>query len=279
MHAHAERGQLEGGRVTPFAGAVEAPTARGAFVASSVRLQAAAASQAGPGHGMNEDCHSPLDGIAPVFIVADGVGGGAFAAHASRELVTLLHAALEHDRPDAERVRNAVLAADRTIERNIARSTDAAGAATFALCAATGHSLRQWLVAWVGDCRVYRVPAGRREDAQLVTADDTYRALSEAPPAGSLPDDPARMVGNGAVDLPNVTGLAVATGDILVLCSDGVHKHVGAGDLARLVRGAGTLADRCARIVETARSNGSRDDATVLLVRRAAARYSTTVQP
>ena len=63
-----------------------------------------------------------------------------------------------------------------------------------------GRLLSRWLIAWVGDCRIYRVRAAHDEPAELLTRDDTYGHLGEEPPPGGSPDDPARMVGNGAVD-------------------------------------------------------------------------------
>jgi hypothetical protein len=53
---------------------------------------------------------------------------------------------------------------------------------------------------------------------------------------------------------------------MLVLCSDGVHRHAAAGDIARVLRTSAPLGERCARLVEFARQRGSSDDATVLVV-------------
>src|SRR5207248_519530 len=83
---------------------------------------------------------------------ADGAGGGAMAARASRELVLRLHDTLDGSRIDAATIRDALLHADREIGRSIASHTDAPGAATVALCAGTGMWLSHWLIAWVGDC-------------------------------------------------------------------------------------------------------------------------------
>jgi hypothetical protein len=55
---------------------------------------------------------------------------------------------------------------------------------------------------------------------------------------------------------------------MLLLCSDGVHKHAGPHDIARLLRGPTPLATRCVRLIEFARTSGSSDDATVLVVHR-----------
>jgi serine/threonine protein phosphatase PrpC len=232
------------------------------------RLEVAAASARGRQRPVNEDWHSALDGDAPLFVVADGVGGGAMAARASRELVSQLHAALDHRRIDAAAIRNALLRADREVGRSIAHHTHASGAATVALCAGRGRMLSHWLIGWVGDCRVYRVKTASDEAAELLTIDDTYRTLKESPPPGGSRDDPARMVGNGAVVAPNVERVALSGDEMLVICSDGVHKHVESGDLARVLRGSESLSRRCWRLLALARARGSSDDATVLVVHR-----------
>jgi serine/threonine protein phosphatase PrpC len=233
-----------------------------------VRLETAAASARGRRREVNEDCFSARHGSAPVFVVADGVGGGAMAARASRELVSHLHEALDGRAIDARAIRNALLTADREIGRSIANHTNASGAATVALAAGSGMTLSRWLVAWVGDCRVYRLGAGANDAAELLTVDDTYRHLKEAPPPGGSRDDPARMVGNGAVSAPNVDEVALRSGEMLVLMSDGVHKHVEPQDLSRVLHQPAPLGRRCGRLVALARARGSRDDATVLVVQR-----------
>ena len=119
----------------------------------------------------------------------------------------------------------------------------------------------------MGDCRIYRVGTGR-DAAQALTIDDTYRHLGEMPPPGGSYDDPARMIGNGAVSEPNVERVALHRGDMLVICSDGVHKHVEAGELSRVLHGSAPLVRCCGRLLALARAHGSSDDATVLVVRR-----------
>ena len=234
------------------------------------QLELAVASGRSKRHAVNEDSYSALDRPSPVYVVADGVGGGAMASWASRELVQRLHAALDRRRVDAGAMCDALLDADREVGRAIAKRAAASGAATVAMCAGTGHLLSRWLIAWVGDCRVYRVRAVRDEPAELLTRDDTYGRLGEPPPPGGSPDDPARMVGNGAVTTPNVESIHLGNDEMLVLCSDGVHKHVDPQEINRQLRAQGPLARCCTRLLELARIGGSIDDATVLVVHRKA---------
>jgi protein phosphatase len=256
--------------VPPWRGPRPLSTARDYCVRASpwVRLEAAAASAPGKRRSVNEDWYSTLDGGAPLFVVADGVGGGAMAARASRELVSQLHASLDHRTIDAAAIRNALLRADREVERSIAHHTQASGAATVALCAGMGPTLSRWLIGWVGDCRVYRIGARAGEPAHLLTVDDTYRQLREMPPPGGSAEDPARMVGNGAVHEPNVEQVSLGRGEMLVICSDGVHKHVDPDDISRVLRGTVPLARRCWQLLALARARGSTDDATVLVLHR-----------
>jgi 8-oxo-dGTP pyrophosphatase MutT (NUDIX family) len=57
---------------------------------------------------------------------------------------------------------------------------------------------------------------------------------------------------------------------MLVLVSDGVHKHVRPEAIARMMRENAPLVSRCLLLVEAGRINGSEDDATVLVIHRRA---------
>lgn len=259
------------GRGAATAPAAQPPTEQAVYATPSGRLEAAVASSCGSQHASNEDAHTALTGSGRLFVVADGVGGGAMAQTASRMLVAFLHRALDSGTIDADRIGKAMLGADRAIARAIAEVTDRPGAATVALCAAADAPASKWLVAWVGDCRLYRLAAGADAHLELLTRDDTFRNLGETPPPGGSLDDPARMVGNGATSGANVALHHFAPGDLLALCSDGVHKYVPGADWCLLLAEPAPLARRSADLVAAARANGSVDDATVLLLHRSGA--------
>ena len=76
------------------------------------------------------------------------------------------------------------------------------------------------------------------------------------------------MVGNGATIGANVALHALAAGELLALCSDGVHKHLASADWRR--RAGAPMRRWPARPRRWSRSrarSGSVDDATVLLMR------------
>jgi protein phosphatase len=204
-----------------------------------------------------------------MFIVADGVGGGAMAQLASRLLVAHLHETYAARTPDADGISAAVLAADRVIADAIARVTDKPGAATMVLGAPLDALAATWLVAWVGDCRALRWSPRAPALLAALTRDDTFANLGEPVPAGGSGDDPARMVGNGATLGANAAVHGLACGEVLALCSDGVHKHLADLDWCRLLAQPLPLAVKAERLVALARAQGSADDATVLLIERA----------
>ena len=190
------------------------------------------------------------------------------AQMASRLLVDALHEYLEPQPIDGDRVATAMLGADRAIAAAIARVTDRPGAATVALCAPLDVFAAKWLVGWVGDCRAYRWSPRDDGRIELLTRDDTFAHLGESPPPGGSPADPARMVGNGATTGANAVVLGVERGELLALCSDGVHKHLDDADWCSVLAAALPLARRADALVALARAHGSIDDATVLLLQR-----------
>jgi serine/threonine protein phosphatase PrpC len=237
-------------------------------------LEAAFASETGLSHETNEDCciHYP-SAEAPVFCaVADGVGGGARGDVASQALIRHCVEAPEAVYRDAARLVDWLRQGDAVVREAIARRSDRAGAATLAavwfLSGAKAH------VTNIGDCRVYRLRprlfGGYR--IEQLTTDQTYAHLNRQPPPKAGPNDPACMAGVGAVGTPPVLKVKLREGELLLLCSDGLHKFVPDADLAgicgrELKSGAG-LEDACRVLVRTAKDNHSHDDVSALLVRR-----------
>jgi len=236
-------------------------------------LTAGYASEAGNRHACNQDaCTHVPSAERPGFCgVADGVGGGAHGEIASSVLLSHCAEAPKATYRDPDRLADWVIQADARVAEAIARRSDQAGAAT--LAAAWFPSQGTAHLVSVGDCRVYRLsPAKQRYSIRCVTQDQTYASVAEAPPPNGRPNDPARMVGVGAVGVPAVVKTQVREGELLLLCSDGVHKFVGDEQIANVVSDGlsegRSLETICGALVRTAKGNGSHDDASALLVLR-----------
>jgi len=236
-------------------------------------LTAAYASEAGSGHARNEDCCSHVPSAdQPGFCgVADGVGGGAHGEIASSVLLAHCAQASREVYRDPVRLLEWLAEADRLVHEAIARRGDQSGAAT--LAAAWFPSQGTAYLLNVGDCRVYQLrPHKRRYAIEQLTVDQTYASCAQLPPPNGKPDDPARMVGTGALGVPPVHKAQIRARELLLLCSDGVHKFVSDQQMADVIasglRRGNSLESICGALVRAAKSNGGHDDASALLVLR-----------
>jgi serine/threonine protein phosphatase PrpC len=236
-------------------------------------LTAAYATEAGNGRARNEDCcsHEPSAEEPGFCGVADGVGGGVHGEIASSVLLAYCAEASRDTYRDPERLRNWLVRADHLVQQAIARRSSQSGAAT--LAAAWFPSPGTAYLLNVGDCRVYQLRPQRRGYAiQQLTVDQTYASLAQQPPPQGKPDDPARMVGTGALGEPPVLKAQLREHELLLMCSDGLHKFLPDEQMAEVVasglgRGS-SLSTICSALVRAAKRNGSHDDASVLLVLR-----------
>ncbi|TWI69859.1 protein phosphatase [Pseudoduganella lurida] len=201
-----------------------------------------------------------LAGHAPPF-AAGGTGGSVFAdpdatwSDPAAGTVRTLHAAVGHA--------NASLYA----QNRASGRADGGGMGTTltGFWRPTGaHSL---VAFHVGDSRLYRLRGGVLE--QLTRDQTVYQQAVEA---GILDHLPARnlllqAVGPSAAVTPEVRSHPVLPGDVLMLCSDGLHGSVPHGEMEHLLAGAteGTLEIRAAQLIEKAKAYGGRDNITVVL--------------
>ena len=140
---------------------------------------------------------------------------------------------------------------------------------TTVVCALlTGTTLT---IGHVGDSRLYILADGR---LVAQTRDDTWAAaLLEGGDEGTaLRGHPMRNVltnvlgGRPTVDV-HVTERVLLGGEVLLLCSDGVHGVLDAAALARILERTPDVAAAAQAIVDTALEQGSRDNVTALVVR------------
>jgi PPM family protein phosphatase len=124
-------------------------------------------------------------------------------------------------------------------------------------------------VAHVGDTRCYVLRSG---SLTRMTTDHTM-AQKFADDAGK-PVDPASNLhhvlwnslgGSEVLPKPDILKLGLELGDRLLLCSDGLTKHVNDEEIAAALASDEPLATRCARLVERANAAGGTDNVTVVI--------------
>jgi PPM family protein phosphatase len=208
---------------------------------------------------------------APLFAVADGMGGAQAGEVASHIAVEVLQEGL----PDGagsveERLRERVREANARINE-VSRSDDQrAGMGTTLTVAYVGED--EVSVAHVGDSRLYRLRDGNferlTEDHSLVEelvrqGKITPQEADEHPQRSII----TRALGPEAdVDADSFTWPARA-GDVYLVCSDGLTSMVPEVRVGEIVASSESLADAGRALIEAANDAGGRDNITVVLFR------------
>ncbi len=227
--------------------------------------------------------------------LADGVGGGAHGAQASRKLVSHCRQALS--KPAAS-LHAHMREADFAVEQHLRKYSPFPGAATMvavwgdeAAFAAGPQAVRLQLL-HVGDARahLYSPHSGR---LLALTADQNYSNMREQAPPGRRGTDPAHMVGCGAMGTLAWQNIEVQESETLVLSSDGAMlrpaQPLAATDpwplplpatpwalRSHKARGEDLL-DAAQTLCLQAKREGSKDDISVLLLKRL--KHPHTAQP
>jgi protein phosphatase len=202
----------------------------------------------GPRKGVNQDsilAAAPEDRPDSVLlIVADGMGGAKAGEHASREAVTVIYdqligAGLPSRADAAARLRSAVLAANASIFEKSQRSLDMEGMGCTVVAALVLGD--QYWIASVGDSRAYLV---RNWDIFQLTNDHTW--VGARVREGALTPSQAerhslrhvldRALGTRpTVEVDVWPDDMIGEGDILILCTDGLHGVLSEEAIASLV--------------------------------------------
>jgi serine/threonine protein phosphatase PrpC len=223
---------------------------------------------------------------AMVFVVADGVGGqpgGAFASEtAIATLVEYLGQAagcfhnldVSREHEFLDQLERSVL----TAHERLTRGDAAPGGPATTLTLVTLVWPRAYIV-HVGDSRAFYLRRGRLR--QLTRDQSMGEFMVES---GAWTDDQARrartsgvlMSAVGGSEMTPAIGLVdLAPGDTLLLCTDGLTKHVPDDRIAELLGRAQTAEAAARELVAAALADGGTDNVTAIVARMAPA-LSTT---
>ena len=215
---------------------------------------------------------------AQLLLVADGVGGIAGGQRASQTAVHTLATYIgqtagcyydfdvEQEDEFLARLERAMGRAHEAVLSLGAGGRGPATTLTFTIIIGA----RAYL-AHVGDSRAYHFRGGR---LRQFTRDQTMGDFLTA--AGALTEEQARAGGLdnvlasaiGAPDMKPAMGLLdLAAGDALLLCTDGLTKHVGDDAIKAVLAADHTPEQACRALVDAALAGGGSDNVTVVVVR------------
>lgn len=246
-----------------------------------MKIQSAGSSHVGRVRSSNEDHFGVFDDLG-LYVVADGMGGHAAGEVASLMAVQTIRDAFAESTADrtlpsektSDHARRLVWAIERANQRiynaGIENPT-LAGMGTTVATVWIGDDAAY--VAHVGDSRVYLLHAGLLDQ---VTTD--HSLINDYLSRGIMtPDEAAahpmkhvliRALGTAPTVSVDVRRIPFVSGDLLLLCSDGLSNVVPREELAAvLTKPAGRdLAGRCQTLIDAANQHGGLDNITAVLV-------------
>ncbi|MDO9216380.1 MAG: Stp1/IreP family PP2C-type Ser/Thr phosphatase [Lacisediminimonas sp.] len=227
----------------------------------------------------NEDALA-FDAATGLCILADGMGGYNAGEVASGMAVAFLKAEMTHWLSQGGRQ-----ATGRDVHRALEICVQNANHSIFNAASANpafagmGTTLvvgvfqeGRLLLGHVGDSRCYRL---RGRALQQITKD--HSLIQEQLDAGLITAEQAlnalhrnlvtRALGIEDMTLVDINEHRVEVGDLYLMCSDGLSDMLTDEGIARIVRGAGTLAHKAGQLIDAANAAGGRDNISVLLAR------------
>ncbi|HEY5162466.1 MAG TPA: Stp1/IreP family PP2C-type Ser/Thr phosphatase [Terriglobales bacterium] len=251
----------------------------------SLTVEVAAKTDVGCVRTNNED-NLGYDSRYGIYVVCDGMGGQAAGEVASKMgvdtvLTYFREAAKTHKYPQvgeqvegvsdrANRLGSAIRLANEAIYqaavKHVAHS--GMGATIVSVLVDSGF----FSVGHAGDSRIYLV---RQGTLQQITRDHSLvmeqvrRGLItlEEANASEMQNIIIRALGPEEKVVPDLDDMMALPGDILLLCSDGLTRHVPDDSLLEIIQGTVTLQLMADRLIEAAREGGGSDNITCLVIR------------
>jgi protein phosphatase len=219
-------------------------------------------------------------------VVADGIGASEFGHEASGLAVetilqyftrplSLGRGELNLEDDLVTQLGKVILDSHDKVAKEVNEKPDRKGMAT-TLTMAFVLGNRAWIM-HVGDSRAYLIRGG---EAIQLTKDQTVAQMlvdsgaldANAAESSRLKHILASAVGGSSTLLPEVLSYNVTLndGDALVLCTDGLNKHVSEAEIGTVVSDAGTVSESCRKLVEMTLAGGGSDNVTVIVGRMSA---------
>jgi len=218
---------------------------------------------------VNEDnCHIPKSGELAFVIVADGMGGHKAGKTASTMAVTEILNKLGED-PTEDQLRAAVDHANLAIYRHSKEDYTCRGMGTTVVFASLSDV--DYIAGNIGDSRIYHY--GEAEGLTQISRDHSLVSILVA--TGEITKEQAkthpqrniitRALGTRDEETLDVFSGEWKEGEILLLCSDGLHGSVEEDEIISILQQDIPLQARCDALCALAYENGSTDNITAVL--------------
>ena len=209
---------------------------------------------------------------APIFVVADGMGGAQAGEVASKAAADAFDVDLPEGPP--ERILRETIASRQPRRSTNSPATDPsrAGMGTTLTAAIVDAQAEEVAIGHVGDSRAYRLRGGSLEqltrDHSLVEEMRRKGQLTDA----QAEDHPQRSIITRALGPepevePDVQTVPAAPGDVFLICSDGLTTMLSEEQIGKLLAGATSMDAAVRALVDEANRAGGRDNITALAFR------------
>ncbi len=208
---------------------------------------------------------------APLFVVADGMGGAQAGEVASKAAVESFVGELP-EAPPERLLEETIEKANRTIHELARKDPDLAGMGTTTTAAIVDLEAETVALGHVGDSRAYRLRGAKFEqltrDHSLVEEMRRKGQLTDA----QAEDHPQRSIITRALGPEPEVQVDVQTvpaqdGDVFLICSDGLTTMLDDEQIGRILTRATSLEAAVRALVDEANRAGGRDNITVVTFR------------
>ncbi len=206
---------------------------------------------------------------APLFVVADGMGGAQAGEVASEMAVESFDGGLPDGSP-ADGLVSVIEEANRRIHDRSRTESQRAGMGTTVTAAYVGE--REVTIAHVGDSRAYVL-----RDGELTRLTHDHSLVGELVARGKLTEEQAethpqrsvitRALGPEPEVQVDVQAYAARAGDVFMVCSDGLTSMVPEARVREILHAGSSLEAAGRDLIAAANDAGGRDNITVVLFR------------
>jgi protein phosphatase len=226
------------------------------------------ATHAGLRRALNEDAHLAA---APVFVVADGMGGHEAGERASAAVIAEFARYIGRTALELDDVRRALATAREQVEELSTSGNGRAGTTLSGVVIAAVDGMGYWLAVNIGDSRTYRLADGELEQ---ITVD--HSVVQELIEAGELTPEDAltdrrrniitRAIGASSTGDADYWMFPAELGDRMLICSDGLTSEVPDARIRHLLQTTPDPQKAADALIDEAVTAGGRDNITVVVV-------------